>query len=127
MSKPSNPFADLEALRQGAEVVEFPATETARRAKRGRRLVAFPWTYMVDVCRLTTGRTALIVAQLIYRRTHVCKSLTVTLSKAELADCGVNRSMKQRALKQLAAAGLIQIEPPIAGRTARVTLLWEET
>jgi hypothetical protein len=30
----SNPFADLEALRQGAEVVDFPSAKTGRRAKR---------------------------------------------------------------------------------------------
>ena len=29
MNKPPNPFADLEALRREAEVVEFPAAKTA--------------------------------------------------------------------------------------------------
>ena len=66
------------------------------------------------------------MALLIYRRTHVCSSLTVTLPKAELAAFGINRSMKQRALKRLAAAGLIRIEPSSPGRATRVTLLWEE-
>ena len=119
MSK-RNPFANLEALRQGAEVVDFPATRTTRRAKRSQRLVAFPWAFLIDVCRLTTGRRALVVAEYIYRRTHVCGSLTVTLPGAELTELGINRSMKQRALAQLKAAGLIRVGRVPSGQTARV-------
>jgi hypothetical protein len=125
MSK-HNPFSDLEALRQEAEVVDFPATKKTGRAKRNRRLVAFPWAFLVEVCSLTTSRSALVVAELIYRRTQVCSSLTVTLPGAEMAELGVNRSMKQRALARLAAAGLIRIERTACGRTAKVTLLWHE-
>ena len=125
MSK-RNPFTDLEALRQGAEVVEFPSTKTARRTRRSQRLVAFPWAFLVDVCHLTHSRTALAVATYIYRRTHVCNSLTVTLPGGELAELGIGRSMKGRALAQLKAAGLIRIGRMSSGQTARVTLLWHD-
>jgi len=50
------------------------ATKAAGHHKKGRKLVAFPLAFLVDVCRLTEGRTALVVAELIYRRTHVCRS-----------------------------------------------------
>jgi hypothetical protein len=125
MSK-RNPFADLEALRQGANVVDFHAAKTPRRVKRNQRLVAFPWAFLVDACRLTTGRPALLVAAYIYRRTHVCSSSTVTLPGGELAELGINRSMKQRALARLEAVGLIRIGRAASGQTARVTLLWHE-
>ena len=34
------------------------ATKAVGRKKRGQRLVAFPMTFLIDVCRLTEGRTA---------------------------------------------------------------------
>ena len=117
MSK-RNPFANLEALRQGADVVDFPSAKTTRRAKRSQRLVAFPWAFLVDVCRLSHSRTALAVATYIYRRTHVCNSLTVTLPGGELAELGIDRSMKRRALAQLKAAGLIRIGRMSSGQTS---------
>ena len=62
---------------------------------------------------------------LIYRRTCVCGSRTVTLPGVELAELGVDRSMKHKALAQLEAAGLIRVERAGPGRAARVTLLWK--
>jgi hypothetical protein len=94
------------------------------RRKRGLRLVAFPWGFLVDVCRLTEGRAAVIVAEYIYRRTHVCRSRTVTLPGAELAELGINLRLKLRALRSLEAAGLIWIEKVGPGRATSVTLQW---
>ena len=37
---------------------EVAATKAAGRRKKGRRLVAFPLAFLVDVCRLTEGRGA---------------------------------------------------------------------
>jgi hypothetical protein len=125
MSK-RNPFADLEALRQEAEVVDFHAAKPTRRAKRSQRLVAFPLAFMTDVYRLTEGRATLAVAQLIYRRTHVCCSATVTLPGAELTGMAIDRSQKRKALARLEAAGIIRIEKAGAGRATKVTLLWQE-
>jgi hypothetical protein len=119
-----NSFDDLEALRQGAEMVDAIIAKTVPRTKRNQRLVAFPWAFLVAVRRLTAGRTALLVAMYIYRRTHVCGSSTVTLPGTELAELGVDRKSKSRALGQLETAGLIQVRAS-AGRTAKVTLLWQ--
>jgi hypothetical protein len=102
------------------------ASRAARQRKRGRRHVGFPWAFLVDVCRLTEGRTALVVAEIIYRRVHVCRNETVTLPPAELAEVGIDRPQKSRALAKLEAAGLIRIEQGRAGQSSRVTLLWQQ-
>jgi len=74
--------------------------------------------------RLTEGRAALVLAEIIYRRTCVCRSETVTLPAAELVEVGIDRSQKSRALAKLEAAGLIRIEQARTGQSSRVTLLW---
>jgi hypothetical protein len=112
--------ADIEADFQRT----IRATKAAGQRRRGRRHVGLPWAFLVDVCRLTEGRAALVVAMVIYRRTHVCRSQTVTLPAAELAEVGVTRQRKQEALARLEAAGLVRIEKA-TGRTAKVTLLWK--
>jgi len=104
---------------------EVAATKAAGRRKKGRRLVAFPLAFLVDVCRLTEGRTTLILAMLIYRRTHVCRSQTVTLPVDELAELGITRRRKNESLPTLEAAGLIRIERASVGRSAKVTLTWK--
>jgi hypothetical protein len=101
------------------------ATRAAGKRKRGARLVAFPWAYLVDVCRRTEGRTALIVAMYIYRRTYVCRSRTVTLPAGELAELGINRRNKNKALAMLEAAGLIRIKKAAPGCSVKVTLTWK--
>jgi len=96
--------------------------------KRGRRHVGFPWAFLVDVSRLTKGHhTALIIALYIYRRTKVCGSLTVTLPGSELAELGINRSAKRKALVMLRGAGLIKIKRQSSGQAAKVTLTWQPT
>jgi hypothetical protein len=113
--------AEIEADFQSA----VAATRKVGRSKRRQRLVAFPWGFLVDVCRLTEGRAALVVAAYIYRRTHVCSRQTVTLPAAELAELGISRWLKADALGRLQAAALIRVEVSSPGRTAKVTLLWE--
>ena len=101
------------------------ATKAVGQRKRGRRLVAFPLAFLVDVCRLTEGRITLVVAELLYRRTHVCRSQTVTLPAGELAMHGIARNRKAEALGMLEAAKLIRIERTGPGRTVKVTLTWQ--
>jgi len=113
--------AEIEAEFQRA----VAATKRAGRLKRGRKLVAFPLAFSVDVCRRTEGRTALVVAMLIYRRTHVCRSQTVTLPASELAEHGITRRRKNEALATLEAAGLVRLERMAAGRSTKVTLTWQ--
>lgn len=111
--------ADIEADYQRA----VAATKAVGKAKQGQRWVGCPLAFLGDVCRLTEGRAPVLVAELIYRRTHVCKSRTVTLPRAELAELGITRQQKARALTKLATVNLIRIEKS-AGCSARVTLLW---
>jgi hypothetical protein len=107
-------------------VTKAGAKAEADKAKRGRRYIGCSWSYLTAITRLTTGRAAVLVAQYIYRRVLVCKNRTVTLPGAELAELGVDRERKSKALRQLARAGIIRIEDNISGRTAKVTLLCEE-
>ena len=113
--------AEIEADFQRA----VAANKAAGQRKRGRRHVGFPWAFLVDVCRLTEGRVVLVLAIYIYRRTHVCRSSTVTLSLEEFGELGVNRRRKNEALAKLQAAGFIRIESAPAGQSAKVTLLWQ--
>ena len=113
--------AEIEAKFQRV----IAGTKRTGRLKRGRRLVAFPWAFLVDVCRQTEGRTVLVVAEYIYRRTHVCRSQTVTLPASELAELGITRQRKVEALAKLEAAGLVRVEKAPAGQSAKVTLTWQ--
>jgi hypothetical protein len=54
----------------------------------------------------------------------VCKNRTVKLPSRELAELGIDRSMKRKALACLQAAGLIRVDIE-AGKSADVTLLWQ--
>jgi hypothetical protein len=117
-------LAEWDAEIEAAFQLEVAATQRPAQLKRGRRLVAFPLAFSADVCRRTEGRTALVVAQLIYRRTHVCGSQTVTLLASELAEHGITRQRKAEALAKLEAAGLLRIEKVAPGRAAEVTLTW---
>jgi hypothetical protein len=101
------------------------ATKKVGRRKRGRRLIGCPMAFLADVCRLTEGRTAAIVALCIYRQTCVCHSQTVTLPADELAELGIIRQRKNEALSELEAAGLVRLEKVAAGRATKVTLKWK--
>jgi len=65
------------------------------------------------------------VALCIYRRTCVCRSKTVTLPGADIAELGISRSLKNKALAKLEVAGLIRLEKGAGGQSARVTLTWQ--
>jgi hypothetical protein len=112
--------AEIEAGFQRA----VAAVKSAGKRKRGRRHVGAPLDFLIDVCQRTAGRTALIAALYVYRRTHVCRSQTVTLPAGELAELGITRRRKNEALTKLEAAGLIRIKKMAAGRAAKVTLTW---
>lgn len=103
------------------------ASKATGKAKRGRRFMAAPWAFWIDVCRCMDGYSAapLVVAMLVYRRTIVCKARSVTLPGRELADLGIDRAQKLRALIKLEKAGLVRIERAHPGRSASVTLLWQ--
>ena len=110
-----------------AEYARFKESWNASgRRTRGVRHVGVPWAYLSDVCRLTEGRAALVLAIYIYRRTIVCNNLTVTLPSEELAELGVYRQLKSKALAQLQRVGLIRAKS-LVGQTAQVTLTWSRS
>jgi hypothetical protein len=119
-------------LERDGRLIEVETIETktgakaeTSKAKHRRSHIGCPLGYLADVCRLPEGRATVVVAIYIYRRVIVCKHRTVTLPGAELAELGVDRERKSRALTQLARAGIIRIEDNPSGHTAKVTLLWE--
>jgi hypothetical protein len=93
--------------------------------RRAKRLLGAPFEFVADVCRLTKGRATLVVALSVYRRVQVCNNRTVTLPSGELAELGIVRQNKQRALIKLQRARLIKVENE-SGQTARVTLIWQQ-
>jgi hypothetical protein len=99
--------------------------KAAGKRKRGRRHVGVPLDFLIDVCRLTGGRSTVLVALCIYRRTCVSRSQTVTLPTADIAELGIDRSLKNKALAKLEAAGLIRLEKVVVGQSAKVTLTWQ--
>jgi len=101
------------------------ATKRTARLERGRRHVGVPLNFLIDVCQRTEGRTALVVALFVYRRTHVCRSRTVTLPDSELVELGVSPRQKRKALVKLEAAGLVRLEKVAPGRATKVTLTWK--
>jgi hypothetical protein len=102
------------------------AIKEAGNAKRGLRYMGAPRAFWLDVYHSVTGHSgvALLVAALIYRRTKVCNARTVKLSGTELADFGIDRAQKLRALLKLQEAGLVRIDREGPGRSTKVTLLW---
>jgi hypothetical protein len=109
------------------EVLEGKATTRGkRRPPDATRYIGAPLSFVRDVCRKTDGRTALLVALLIYRRTCVCGSRTVTLPNKELIEVGLNRQRKQEAMARLQSGGLIRVKAK-PGQTAKITLRWRPT
>ncbi len=90
---------------------------------RIRKLLGAPFEFVAAVCRSTKGRAALVVALYIYRRVMICNNRTVTLPSGELAELGLARRDKQRALARLQQAGLVKLVRA-KGRTTQVTLIW---
>jgi hypothetical protein len=124
MNKPARDLAEWDAEIEADFRRAVAASKAAGRSKRRHRLIGCPVGFLADVCRLTEGRAAVIVALCIYRRTYVCSSRTVTLPAADLAELGISRWLKADVLHRLQAAGLVRVENS-PGRTAKVTLLWK--
>ena len=124
MTAADRDLAEWDAEIEAEFFREVAATKRAGRLKRGRKLMGGPVAFWIDVCQRTEGRAALVVAMLIYRRTHVCRSQTVTLPAGELAEHGITRRRKNEALAKLEAAGLIRVERMGRGQSAKVTLTW---
>jgi hypothetical protein len=112
---------------EGRDLLDDPGPKVVRFSQQPDRFIRCPWALLVDACSLTKGHgqlTVALVAQLIYRRTQVCKSRTVTLPAVELKELGINRFRKMRTLRLLQAGGPVTVEKH-SGRSPLVTLLWK--
>ena len=63
-------------------------TKAAGQRKRGQRFIGGPIAFLAEVRRSTEGAVPLVVALLIYRRTCVCNSPTVTLPGRRVGRAG---------------------------------------
>ena len=99
------------------------ATKAAGRAKRGHRLMGAPWAFWVALREAKLPWLAVALAIYVYRRTRVAGSNSVTLVSAELNELKIDRYKRSRALRQLAAAGVIQVNRTGHGRALQITLL----
>jgi hypothetical protein len=105
------------AGRPAEERVELPST---RRRQAQRFIPAMPLSWFQRACRLP-GKAPL-VAVLLWYRSRLERSATVTLSQAFLGQFGVSRQAKYRALESLEAAGLVALRRR-SHKNPEVTLL----
>ena len=79
--------------------------------------------YLARVLPVLLCSSRLAVAMVIYRQCLIRRTKVIDLSNAMLAELGVSRWTKYRALTQLREAGAITIEAE-NGHSTRVTLHW---
>ena len=108
----------------GVVTIGLAGERHRHRQRRHPHHIGCPWEFFQAAVRATKGQVALVLAQVIYRRCHVCKSRTITLPPDELAALGITRRTGHRALRQLQAVGLIRLHPIAPGHKAVITLLW---
>lgn len=122
-------FDDLESLRLTPEDAArlhaaIPAREfqTDARKRRNRRFIRgpLPWSQLCTASRLP-GK-AVVVWLLLHHRSRLRRQREVTLPNGMLAEFGVDRSAKARALRDLECAGLVWINR-VQGQSPRVTLV----
>jgi hypothetical protein len=86
--------------------------------------IGCPWEFFEAAYRASSGKVALALAQMIYRRHKVRKSKTIMLDPQEVAALGMSRNVIHKALRELQEVGLIQLHPVMPGHKAVITLLW---
>jgi hypothetical protein len=92
-----------------------PATESKRRIKskpkQAGRFIGCPLGWLKLVFPVVHGRDELVVALALWRLRSIRGRRTVPVSNmALLAELGVDRGAKYRALKRLVAAGIITVK-----------------
>jgi hypothetical protein len=109
--KDQNPFKDnLETLRLDAKPASAGAQTRQLRTRRPSRHIGCPLTWFKRVFPIVRGKNELAVALFLYRQHAIHRSRTITLSNACLAELGIERHAKYRALRRLAGAGIITLE-----------------
>ena len=100
-------------------------TKRPGKLRHGRRLIGAPREFWIAVRSHTLNSAALTVATYVYHRTTVCRCRTVKLVGSELAELRVDRSGRHKALRILAAAGLVRLHRAPSGSASMVELLWK--
>lgn len=104
-----------------------PQGRTSAPAKRAQRTkpnqyiqVDCEWhRQAVQVCQSARG---LAVAELLYRAAVLACTLTPTMPTKALKDYGISNKVRNRALRALAAAGLIELKHQVS-RNPRITIV----
>lgn len=98
-----------------------PTSRHQRKAARGHRFLKgpIPWPWLVAAANLR-GRT-LHVAVVLWFLAGLTRSTTVKLGGRQLAELGVDRHAKYRALRALERAGLVRVKRS-PGQNPLVTL-----
>jgi hypothetical protein len=102
---PADPYADLKQHRSSE--IKIPAGYT-RPKKRNQHFIMVPWRW-VEALQGATGQTYHVALCLLYMRWRG-GSETVKLSNKAIADDGISRQSKWRALRDLERRGLITLE-----------------
>ena len=100
-----------------------PTSRAANKEPPKDRHIGCPLAWFKRALAAVKSKDQLAVALYIYRRSVVCKSTTIPVSNKGLQDdLGIGRGAKHRALKCLAAAGMISYEVS-TGNATLVTIL----
>jgi hypothetical protein len=86
-----------------------PSPKARKPKQPDDRYIGCPFTWLKRVLSLVKSKDQLVVALYLQRRRAVCRSRTFTVPNQELAELGVTRQAKYRALRHLEQAGEITI------------------
>ena len=96
------PTDDLEIPRRGRR--------RPHNSHHDDRHIGCPLAWFRQVFPVVRGKNELAVALWLYRLRSIRRSQTITVSNGPLAELGIDRFAKYRALRRLAKAGLIRIK-----------------
>jgi hypothetical protein len=130
MSTPRTNGGDFAGLfhGDGTDPLDDKPAPAPKRSKRvlvadGNRFVGCPFWYFKLAASIMHSAHELAVALYVYRLRIVHRNRTVTLSNERLlAELGINRSAKYRALRKLTAAKVIRVKRS-SGRATVVTFI----
>jgi hypothetical protein len=107
-----------------ADDLDVPVRRRAARELSDLRHIGCPLAWFMVVFPIMRSKNELAVALHIYRLRSIRRSRTVAVSNMGLlADLGIDRFTKYRALRRLAGAGLIKIKQHNNKRSLEITFL----
>ena len=119
-------FDDLDSLRltpEQAARVSIREVETEARKRRNRRFIRgpFQWSQVRTASRLP-GKAVVVWLLLHHQSCLRRRPREITMPNAMLAEFGVDRFAKARALRDLERGGLIRVKRA-KGQSSRITLV----